>query len=71
MRPLRVIVSQPFIQVLLQLLKRLIQLATECNLVKFLQDSLMEPFADSVRLGMTGFALGMLNAIDRKTLLSG
>ena len=66
MCPLYVIVSQPFIQVFLQLLKRLIQLAPERNLIKFLQDGLMETFTDAICLGMTGFALGMLNTIDRK-----
>ena len=45
-----VVMMQPYIQIGLQFLNGLIELLAERDLVKFLQDRLVEPFADTVGL---------------------
>ena len=57
MSSLGVVVVEPFIQINLQSFDVFVELFTECGLVEFLQDRLMEPFADTVGLGR--FHLGL------------
>ncbi len=46
-----VVVIDPLVQIDLQLLDGLIDLFAECDLIKLLQDGLVESFADAVGLG--------------------
>ena len=52
MRAFIVVVIDPFIQIILQLLDGLVDLLSECYLVELLQDGFVEPFADAVGLGV-------------------
>lgn len=58
-----VVEEQPLIQINLQLFNRPIYLASEGNLVKLLQDCLVKPLADTIRLRVHGLCLGMLNVV--------
>ena len=69
MRPFYIIFVHPDVQNRLQRIKRMIQLTPERNLIKFLQDGLVEAFADAICLVMTRLAFGMFNAVDRRILL--
>ena len=46
-----VVVIDPFVQIVLQLLDGLIDFPAECHLIELLQDGFVEPFADAVGLG--------------------
>ncbi|TCS36782.1 hypothetical protein EDC30_1051, partial [Paucimonas lemoignei] len=63
MRALIVVVSQPFIQIDLQLFNRSVNLAPERNLVKLLQDRLVEALANAVGLRMVGLGFGVLDLL--------
>ncbi len=65
MRPLGVIVIQPFVQINLQSFNAFIQLFAERNLVEFLQDRLVEPLADTVGLGRFHLGLGVFDIPSR------
>ena len=69
MRPLHVVFVQPDVQIHLQLFQRMIQLATERNLVKLVQNRLVESFAYPIGLWMARFGFSMFNTIDRKIQL--
>lgn len=47
----------------LKFFQRLIQLSSEGNLIKLIQNSFMKPLTDTICLRMTRFGLCMLNAI--------
>ena len=59
-----VVVGQPIIQILLQLLETFIEFPAKRNLIEFMQDSFMETFTDAVRLRMSCFGFSVLYAID-------
>ena len=58
-----VVVRQPVIQIDLQLLDGLVNLASERDLVELLQDGLVEALADAVGLRVAYLGLGMLDVI--------
>ena len=60
-----VVVMQPLVQIALQLFNALIQVLAECDLIKFLQDGLVEPLAYAVCLWMFDLGFGVVNIIDR------
>ena len=59
-----VVVIDPFVQIILQLLDGLVDLLSECHLVELLQDGFVEPFADAVGLGRFDFGLGVVDVVD-------
>ena len=63
MCPFDVVMFHPDIQIGLQFLQRVIQFPPEGNLVKLVQDGLVETFADAVCLRMSCLGLGMLYAV--------
>ena len=64
MGALRVVVMEPMIQIHLQLFDAFIQVFSERDLIKLLQDGLVEPFANAVGLRMFDLGLGMIDIID-------
>ncbi len=59
-----IIVSQPFIQISLQLLDGLIDLFAERDLVKLLQDRLVKPLADAVCPRRFHLGFGMVDVVN-------
>jgi hypothetical protein len=59
-----IVVFQPVVQILLQLIKVAIELLAECDLVELVQDRLMEAFADAIDLRCLTLCLGMVNVVD-------
>ncbi len=60
-----VVEIDPFIQIGLQGLDGFVELFAECNLVKLLQDRLVEPLADAVGLGRFHLGFGMVDIPSR------
>lgn len=63
MRPVHIVAVYPGVQVDLQLLQRMIQLAPEGNPIKFVQDRFVETLADAVCLRMPRPGFGVLYAV--------
>ena len=61
-----VVVRQPLVQIFLQLLQRLVQLFAEGHLIKLVQDRLMEPLADPIRLRRHRFGFRVIDIINRQ-----
>ena len=61
-----VVMLQPFIEIGLQRFDGFIELFAERDLIKFLQDRLVEPFADAVRLRRFHLGLGVVDVVDRQ-----
>ena len=59
-----VVVIDPFVEIILQLLDGLVDLLSECHLVELLQDGFVEPFADAVGLRRFDFGLGVVDVVD-------
>ena len=59
-----VVISQPVVQIVLQLFNRAVDLAPERDLIKLLQNGFMKALADSISLRMPNFRLGVLNVIE-------
>ena len=59
-----VVISQPVVQIVLQLFNRVVDLAPERDLIKLLQNGFMKALADSISLRMSNFRLGVLNVIE-------
>lgn len=64
MRPPVVVVLQPQVQVVLQILQSLVQLLAKDDGVKFLLDGPVEPFSDAVGLRAAHLGFGVLNAFN-------
>ncbi len=69
MGPLLVVKLKPPVQISLQLIRAVEYLLPEHHPVKFIQNGLVEPFADTVGLRVPGFGLGMLYLIQLKIKL--
>ena len=63
MGSLIVVVPKPFIKVMLEFFYRPVDFLPEGNLIKLLQDCLVEPFADAIGLWMCRLCLRMLDII--------
>lgn len=61
MRSVIVVVANPSIQILLQLLQAGVDLLAEGDLIKLLQDRLMEALTDPIGLRVTSFVFCMLD----------
>ena len=61
-----VVVRQPLVQIFLQLLQRLVQFFAEGHLIKLVQDRLMEPLADPIRLRRNRFGFRVIYIINRQ-----
>lgn len=61
-----VVVRQPLVQIFLQLLQRLVQLFAEGHLIKLVQDRLMKPLADPIRLRRHRFGFRVVDIINRQ-----
>ena len=59
-----VVVIDPFVQIVLQLLDGLIYFPAECHLIELLQDGLVEAFADTVGLGRLYLCPGVFDVVD-------
>jgi len=66
MGALRVVMVHPLIQIRLQLLNGFIEVLSKCHLIKFLQNGLVEPFADAIGLWMFDLGFGVVNVVDGK-----
>ena len=62
MGPLIIVVNEPVVQILLELIHVFIELFPKGHLIKFLQDGFMETLTDSV--GLRRLGLGVINIID-------
>ena len=69
MRPLTIVVTDPGIQIPLNLVDGSVYFAPECDLVELLQNSFVEALADTVGLRVVGLGLGVLNIVDRQIQL--
>lgn len=69
MRAVVVVIRQPFIEIGLQLFNGAIYLAPERDLVKLLQNGLVEAFANAIGLRMAYLSLGMLDVVKRQVKL--
>ena len=69
MGSLIIVVTEPFVQILLQIIHVLVELFPECNLIKLLQDRLVEPLADAVCLRRFDLGPGVINVVQRQVKL--
>ena len=63
-RPFLVVVGDPLIEIGLQFFDGLVNLLSESNLVKLLQNRLMKAFADAVGLRASGFCFRVVDVLD-------
>ena len=64
MGPLVVVVTDPDIQIRLQVFDCCVDFLSERHLIEFLQNRLVEPFANTVSLRSTGLRSGVLDFVD-------
>lgn len=69
MRTFRIVMPHPFVNISLKFLDSLIQLLSECNLIKLVENSFVKPLADTVRLRRTRLCFGVVNIFDRQVKL--
>lgn len=69
MGSIHVVAVHPRIQIGLQFLQRVVQLAPESNLIKLVQYGFMKTFADAVGLRVSGLGFGVLNTVHAKVKL--
>ena len=63
---LMILAVKPFMQVGLHRIYAVVELVTERDLIKLLQDRLLEPLADAVCLGGFHLGFGVIDVIDRQ-----
>lgn len=59
-----IVVMQPFIQIGLKRVDAIVELLAERDLIELLQNRLVEPFTDPVRLGRFDLGLGVVDVVD-------
>ena len=69
MSTLCVVFHQPLIEVSLQRLQTAVELFAKSNLIKLLQDRLVEPLTDAVSLRRLRLGSGVINIVDRQEQL--
>jgi len=69
MSTLCVVFHQPLIEVSLQRLQTAVELFAKSNLIRLLQDRLVEPLTDAVSLRRLRLGSGVINIVDRQEQL--
>ena len=64
MRTFLIVLSNPLIDILLQLFDRFVELRAKSDLIKLLQHGLVEALTDTVGLWTSGFGLGVLDSFE-------
>ena len=70
MRALGVVGMKPFVEISLKLLDGFVKLLAECDLIKLLQNCLMEELADAVGLRRLHFGLRVIDVVDGQEQLA-
>ena len=66
MRALVVVVMQPFVEIGLKHIDAVIEFLAERDLIEFLQDGLVGPLEDAMRLRRFHLGFGVIDVIDRQ-----